>query len=119
MGHMLAKFTVAVKAITEVAISEVKSASSTLTESSTQIAATTISYRDVLKNMSASLVTAMATMDTRVCVWEGIKARQVLINALAPSQQLHQGTNNLQLVSLANDALKDMEDPPSHQFVGA
>ena len=40
VGRMMDMFTEAVKAVTQAAISEVKSASSTLTESSTQIAAT-------------------------------------------------------------------------------
>ena len=53
-------------------------------------------------------------MDARVRTWEGVKARQVLIDVPELSQQLHQGTDNVQLVSLANDALKDMEDPPPH-----
>ena len=119
VGHMMDKFTEAVKAVTQAAISEVKSASSTLTESSTQIAATTISYRDALKNTAASPTTAAVTMDTRVHAREGVKAWQVLIDAPDPSQQLHQGADNVQLVSLANDALKDMEDPQPHCFAGA
>ena len=45
--------------------------------------------------------------------------RQVLIDTLAPNQLLHQAANNPQLVSLANDVLYGMEDPPPHHFVGA
>ena len=114
VGCMMDKFTEVVKVVTQVAISEVKSTSSTLTESSTQIAATTISYRDRLKNTAASPTMAAVTMDARVCTREGVKARQVLIDALDLSQQLHQGTDNVQLVLLANNMLKDMEDPPPH-----
>ena len=99
------KFTEAVKVVTQAAISEVKSASSTLMESSTQIV--------------ASPTTAAVTMDARVRAREGVKAWQVLIDAPDLSQQLHQGADNVQLVSLANDALKDMEDPPPHRFSGA
>ena len=58
-------------------------------------------------------------MDARVRAQEGVKAQQALIDAPDPSQQLHQGTDNIQLVSLANDVLKDVEDPPPHRFVGA
>ena len=73
VGCMMDKFTEAVKAVTQVAISKVKSTSSTLMESSTQIAATTISYREVLKNTAANLTTTAVTMDARVCAWEGVK----------------------------------------------
>ena len=45
--------------------------------------------------------------------------RQVLIDASAPNQPLHQNANNPQLVSMANDVLRGMEDPPAHRFVGA
>ena len=34
-------------------------------------------------------------------------------------QPLHQAASNQQLVSLANDALRGMEDPLLHRFVGA
>ena len=118
-GCMMDKVAEAVKAVTQAAISEVKAASTTLTESSTQIMATTTSYRDTLKKMTVNPVAVAASMDTRVRVWGGVKARQSLVDALTPNQQLHQGTNNLQLVSLANTVLNDMEDPPSHHFVGA
>ena len=68
------KFTEAIKAITQAAISEVKSASSTLTESSTQIVATTISYWDALKNTTANPTMTAVTMDARVRMQEGVKA---------------------------------------------
>ena len=84
-----------------------------------QIAATTVSYRDVLKNTAASPAAGAATLDARVRAWEGVKARQVLIDASAPNQPLHQAASNQQLVSLANNALCGMEDPPPHCFVGA
>ena len=119
-GRVMDKVAEAVKAVTQAAISEVKAASNTmLTESSTQIVATTTSYGDALKKMTANLVAVAASMDARVRAWEGVKARQILVDVLTPNQQLHQGANNLQLVSLANAALNDMEDPPSHRFVGA
>ena len=43
----------------------------------------------------------------------------MLIDASAPNQPLHQAANNPQLVSLANDVLRGMDDPPTHHFVGA
>ena len=118
-GRVMDKVAEAVKAVTQAAISEVKAASTMLTESSTQIAATTTSYRDALTKTTANPVAVAASMDARVRAREGVKARQILVDALTPNQQLHQGANNLQLVSLANAALNDMEDPPSHRFVGA
>ena len=74
---------------------------------------------DALQKTTANPVAMAASMDTRVHAQEGVKAQQVLVDALTPNQQIHQGTNNLQLVSLANAVLNDMEDPPSHRFVGA
>ena len=118
-GQMLDKFTETVKAVTQAAVAEVTSASSTLMESSMQIAATTVSYRDALKSTTASPATGVTTLDARVRAQEGVKARQVLIDASAPNQPLHQAANNPQLVSLANDMLRGMDDPPTHRFVGA
>ena len=118
-GQMLDKFTETVKAITQVAVAKVKSALSALTESSMQIAATTVSYRDTLKSTMASPATGVTTLDARVRAREGVKARQVLIDASAPNQPLHQAANNPHLVSLANDVLRSMDDPPTHSFVGA
>ena len=65
-GQMLDKFTETVKAVTQAAVAEVKSASSALTESSTQIAATTVSYRDMLKSTMASPAAGVTTLDARV-----------------------------------------------------
>ena len=117
MGQMLDKLTETVKAITQAAITEVNSASSVLMESSMQIAATTVSYHDVLKNTAASPAAGAATLDARVRAREGVKARQVLIDVSALNQPLHQAASNQQLVSLANDTLHGMEDPPPHRFM--
>ena len=51
--------------------------------------------------------------------WEGIKVQQILVDVSALGLQPHQGANNMQLISLANNTLKGMEDPPSHHFIGA
>ena len=118
LEHMMGKLAEVVKEVTLAAITEVKSASLTLTKSSTQIAATAISYRDALKSTATSSTTSAAMLDARVRVWEGIKAWQILVDVSSPGQQLHQGANNVQLVLLANDMLKGMEDPPSHRFIG-
>ena len=66
VGQMLDKFTETVEAVTQAAIAEVKSASSALTVSSTQIAATAVSYRDALKSTMASPAAGVTTLDTRV-----------------------------------------------------
>ena len=61
VGQMLDKFTETVKVVTQVAITEVKSATFVLTESSTQIAATTVSYCDALKNTVTSPATGVTS----------------------------------------------------------
>ena len=66
MGQMLDKFTETVEAVTQAAVAEVKSASSALTVSSTQIATTTVSYRDALKSTTASPAAGVTTLDARV-----------------------------------------------------
>ena len=114
VGHMVDRLMDIVKTATQAAIAEIKHASTVLTESSTQIAATATSYRDTLKNTAAG-PTALATpIDARVCAREGIKARQVLVDVLTPSQQLHPSANNSQLVARANEALHGTGSPPLH-----
>ena len=76
----------AVKAVTQAAISEVKATSTMLTESSMQIVATTMLYKDALKKMTANPVAVAASMDARVHAWEGVKARQILVDTLTPNQ---------------------------------
>ena len=107
-----------VKTTTQATISEIKSASTMLTESSTQMATMTTLYCDVLKSMTTSHVAMVPSLDSRVCMREGMKARQVLVDTLTPDQQLHWLANNAQLVMMANEALHSMEHPPTHQFMG-
>ena len=105
------------KAYGEDTIAEIKQASTALTESSTQIAATATSYQDALKSTVAGPTMLQTSIDARVCAREGIKARQVLVDALTPSQQLHPSANNIQLVTQANEALHNTGSPSPHRFV--
>ena len=118
VDRVVDKLSDAVKAATQAAITEIKSASTTLTESSTQMAATATLYHDVLKSTATGQAATTPSLDTRVRVREGIKARQVLVDALTPDQQLHRAASNAQLVTLANEALHRTERPPAHWFVG-
>ena len=117
---MVDKLSDAVKAATQAAVAEIKSASTVLTESSTQIAATATSYRDILKSTTANPPPPAPSLDARVRAREGIKARQLLVDTLTPGQKLHQSASNTQLVSKANEALRaaSAECPSSHRFVG-
>ena len=84
MERMVSEFKVAVNSITQSAIDEVKTASSALTATSMQFQATATSYRDILasKGLPTNPAAAAATtMDVRVRVREGVKARQILIDA--------------------------------------
>ena len=118
VDHVVDRLMDVVKTATQAAIVEIKQASTVLSESSTQIAATATSYRDALKNTVAGPTAPTTPIDARVRVREGIKARQVLVDALTPSQQLHPSANNSQLVARANEALHGTGSPPPHRFVG-
>ena len=94
VDHVVDKLSDAVKAATQAAIAEIKSVYTVLTESSTQMAATATSYRDVLKSTATGQAVMTPSLDARVRVREGIKARQVLVDVLTPDQQLHRSTSN-------------------------
>ena len=115
VNRVVDKLLDAVKAAIQAAITEIKSASTVLSESSTQIAATATSYWDILKSITASHAPPAPSLDARVCAREGVKARQVLVDVLTPGQQLHLSASNTQLVTKANKALHTtgMECPPS------
>ena len=62
--------------------------------------------------MVATPTTPATSLDARVHMRERIKARQVLVDVLTPSQQLHQAADNMQLVTWADEALCDTGSPP-------
>ena len=101
------------------AIVEVKTASSTLTETSTRVTATAISYRDTLasKGLSPNPVAAAAMMDMRARAREGIKLCQILIDAQDHGEGILQGISDVGIVESANTAIRWMEDPPDHCFI--
>ena len=96
VDRVVNRLTDIIKAATQAAVAEIKLALTMLTESSMQIVATP--------------TTPTMSLDARVHMREGIKARQVLVDALTPSQQLHQAANNTQLVTWANEALCNFYD---------
>ena len=120
VNHMVDKLLDAVKAATQAAVTEIKLASTVLSESSTQIVAMAASYQDILKGTTASHALPVPSLGARVHAREGVKARKVLVDALTPAQQLHQLASNTQLVMKANEALHGagVKCPPSHHFVG-
>ena len=56
-------------------------------------------------------------MDVRVRAREGVKARQILIDARNHGEGILHGISDVGLVESANAALWHLEDPPEHQFV--
>jgi hypothetical protein len=50
---------------------------------------------------------------------EGIKTRQVLLDATEPGLQLHEGTTNVSLAKIANDAIKQVEGSGNYTAVSA
>ena len=110
-----------VKTATQAAVAEIKSASSALAESSTQMAATATSYRDVLTSKGSSLnpIAAVATLDVRVRAREGVKLRQILIDACSRGDCILRGISTASLVDVANAALCGLEHGADHCFVSA
>ena len=121
MEQRVSEFMEAIKSVTKSAITEVKTTSSTLTETSMQFKATTTSYWDVLtsKGPSLNLVMVATTMDMRVRVREGVKAHQILIDIQNHEEGILWGTSDVGLVESANAALQHLEDPPGHCFTSA
>ena len=119
MVRMVFEFTAAIKSVTQTAIAEVKTASSTLTETSTQFTATATSYRDALasKGLSPNRVATATTMDMRARARGGIKLHQILIDAQDHGEGILQGISDAGIVESANTAIRWMEDPPDHCLV--
>jgi len=77
------------------------------------------SYKDVLQSPPSNLIAGAATLSARVHTREGVKARQVLVDAQAPGQQVLKDVSNTHIADTANKALTEMEEPPMHKFVSA
>ena len=58
-------------------------------------------------------------MDVRVRAREGVKSRQILIDARSRGECILQGVSATGLVDSANMALRDMEHASDHRFVSA
>ena len=103
MERMVSEFMAVIKSVTQTTIAEVKTASSTLTETSTQFTATATSYRDVLasKGPSPNPVATAATMDMRARAREGIKLHQILINARDHGEGILRGISDVGIVESA------------------
>ena len=79
LAKTVEKVTDSLKDSIESLILEIRAASTNMATSATQIAATTTSYRDALKN-SLGLAGGANIMDVRVRTREGVKAQQLLID---------------------------------------
>ena len=108
-----------VKSATQPAVAEIKSASTVLMESSTQMAATATSYWDALKSKGpvSNPIGVATTLHARVRVREGAKSHQILVNAQTWGECILQGVSMSGLVESANAVLRDMEDVVNHCFV--
>ena len=110
-----------VKAATQAAVVEIKSASSALAESSMQMAATATSYRDALTSKGPSLnpIMVAATLDMRVRAREGVKLQQILIDTHSCGDCVLWGISATGLVNTANVTLHGLEHVADHHFVSA
>ena len=112
-----------VKTATQAAVAEIKAASTVLTESSTQMAATATSYQDALTSKgpmpTPNPVVVAATLDVRVRARAGVKSRKILIDAHSCGECILQGVSMTGLVDLANATLRDMEHVSDHHFISS
>ena len=84
IDHVADRLADVVKAATQATVAEIKLASTTLMESSMKMAATATSYQDIL--ITKGSTTPVLSLNARVRVREGVKARQVLVDALTPGK---------------------------------
>ena len=108
----------ALKELVHKMATELKAASTDMASSATQIAASITLYRDALKSAPHQAVGA-SPMDTRVRAREGVKARQILVDAGAPGRELLADISNTDLVHSANGALESLDGCTGHKVVSA
>src|SRR6266481_4732834 len=113
------KATASIEVMVASAAAEIKTASTAMAESATQMTVTTSSYRDALRNSPPNPATGAAMLNIRIRAWEGIKSRQVLIDAQALGQTLLSGATNASLTEAANKAIQDMDGTSDHRFTSA
>ena len=81
-------------------IQKIQTASNTVTSLATQLNKTLTTYRDIIMKAStvaqqtSASVTSTTTLDARVCVREGIKQRQVLVDAANMGKRILADLNN-------------------------
>ena len=121
MDRVVDRLVEVVKTATQATVAEIKSALSTLAESSTQMTATATSYRDALtsKGSLPNPIVAAATLDVRVRAREGVKLQQILIDAHSHGDCILQGVSTAGLVNVANATLRGLEHGADHHFVSA
>src|SRR6266481_2113807 len=107
------------KTAVDLMVAELKAASMTMSTSATQFSATTTSYRDALHDTPANTMAGTATLDVQIRAREGIKTRQVLLDAWAPGQALLPGSANSDIVEVGNKVIAVTEGAAEHRFVSA
>jgi len=112
------------KELADVTTAELKAASTDVATSATQIVVTTTSYRDALKsipnpNPSPGPTAGACALDICIRAREGIKARQILVDAQIPGKELLPGVSNNGLAEAANSAVRNMDGGAIHSFVSA
>ena len=85
------------------------------------MAATATSYRDALtsKGSLPNPIAAAATLDVRVRAREGVKSRQILVDARSHGNCILRGVSTVGLVDAANATLRGLEHGADHCFVSA
>src|SRR6266481_7767247 len=107
------------KTAVDLMVAELKAASTTMSTSAMQFSTTTTLYRDALHDAPANTVAGMATLDIQIRAREGIKMRQVLLDAWVPGQALLPGSTNSDIMEVVKKAIAAMEGAVEHCFVSA
>jgi hypothetical protein len=109
----------------EVALISIQNASTTVTTSATQLSETTTTYSDAVKRAAAHTqptpvaITAIPALDVRVRAREGVKQRQILVDAADAGAQILGELDNAGLAKKANEALHTIDADTTHTIISA
>jgi hypothetical protein len=109
----------------EAAVLSIQNASSTVTTTASQLSETTTTYKDAVKRATApphptpATITTAATLDVRVRAREGVKQRQILIDAATAGAKILGDLDNADLTKKANEALRAIDAETAHAIVSA
>jgi ribosomal protein S26 len=104
------------------AVQTIQTVSPTVSTSATQLSETSTKYRDAVMKASATAQhtpTGTATLDVRVRAREGVKQRQVLVDAANMGERILPDLNDADLALKANEIIRGMDAGGERAIVSA